>query len=65
MRLRSTRSKRQRPGRMPTNAPRVLLASQLIAAELYQEGFDYFAARSDSTPADALWLALADAFSGR
>jgi hypothetical protein len=50
---------------MPTNAPRVLLASQLIAAELYQEGFDYFAARSDSTPADALWLALADAFSGR
>ncbi|HEX9034205.1 MAG TPA: hypothetical protein VF834_20370 [Streptosporangiaceae bacterium] len=25
----------------------VVLASQLMAAELYQEGFDYFAARSD------------------
>ncbi len=31
----------------------VVLASQLMAAELYQEGFDYFAARSDSTPTDA------------
>jgi len=29
----------------------VVLASQLMAAELYQEGFGYFAARSDSTPA--------------
>jgi hypothetical protein len=31
----------------------VVLASQLMAAELYQEGFGYFAARSDSTPTDA------------
>lgn len=43
----------------------VVLASQLMAAELYQEGFDYFAARSDSTPTDALWLALAGAFESR
>ena len=28
-----------------------------MAAELDQEGFDYFAARSDSAPADALVLA--------
>jgi glyoxylase-like metal-dependent hydrolase (beta-lactamase superfamily II) len=43
----------------------VVLASQLMAAELYQEGFDYFAARSDAAPADALWLALAGAFESR
>jgi glyoxylase-like metal-dependent hydrolase (beta-lactamase superfamily II) len=43
----------------------VVLASQLMAAELYQEGFDYFADRSDSAPADALWLALAGAFESR
>jgi len=36
-----------------------------MAAELYQEGFDYFAARSDSTPTDALWLALTGAFEPR
>ena len=40
----------------------VILASQLMAAELYQEGFEYFAARSDAAPADALSLALAGAF---
>jgi glyoxylase-like metal-dependent hydrolase (beta-lactamase superfamily II) len=43
----------------------VVLASQLMAAELDQEGFDYFAARSDSAPADALTLALAGAFESR
>jgi hypothetical protein len=43
----------------------VVLASRLMAAELYQEGFDYFAARSDAAPADALWLALAGAFESR
>jgi glyoxylase-like metal-dependent hydrolase (beta-lactamase superfamily II) len=43
----------------------VVLASQLMAAELYQEGFDYFAARSGRAPADALWLALAGAFESR
>jgi glyoxylase-like metal-dependent hydrolase (beta-lactamase superfamily II) len=43
----------------------VVLAGQLMAAELYQEGFDYFAARPGSTPADALWLALAGAFESR
>jgi len=43
----------------------VVLASQLMAAELYQEGYDYFAARPDSTPADALSLALAGAFESR
>ncbi|WP_214322707.1 MBL fold metallo-hydrolase [Nonomuraea sediminis] len=43
----------------------VVLASQLMAAERYQEGFDYFTARSDSTPADALSLALAGAFQAR
>ncbi len=43
----------------------VVLASQLMAAELYQEGFDYFSARSDSTPTDALSLALAGAFESR
>jgi len=43
----------------------VILAAQLMAAELYQEGFDYFAARSGSAPADALWLALAGAFESR
>jgi hypothetical protein len=36
----------------------VVLASQLMAAELYQEGYDSFAARPDRTPADALPLAL-------
>jgi glyoxylase-like metal-dependent hydrolase (beta-lactamase superfamily II) len=43
----------------------IVLASQLMAAELDQEGFDYFAARSDSAPADALLLALAGAFESR
>lgn len=43
----------------------VVLASQLMAAELYQEGFEYFAARSDAAPADALPLALAGAFESR
>jgi glyoxylase-like metal-dependent hydrolase (beta-lactamase superfamily II) len=43
----------------------VVLAGQLMAAELYQEGFDYFAARSDAAPADALSLALAGAFESR
>jgi glyoxylase-like metal-dependent hydrolase (beta-lactamase superfamily II) len=43
----------------------VVLASQLMAAGLYQEGFDYFAARSDAAPADALSLALAGAFESR
>ena len=40
----------------------VVLASQLMAAELCQEGFGYFAARSDAAPAGALSLALAGAF---
>jgi glyoxylase-like metal-dependent hydrolase (beta-lactamase superfamily II) len=43
----------------------VVLASQLMAAELYQEGFDYFAARPDAVPANALWIALAGAFESR
>ncbi len=43
----------------------VVLASQLMAAELHQEGFRYFAARSDAAPADALSLALAGAFESR
>jgi glyoxylase-like metal-dependent hydrolase (beta-lactamase superfamily II) len=43
----------------------VVLAAQLMAAELYQEGFDYFAARSDSAPTNGLWLALAGAFESR
>ena len=43
----------------------IVLATQLMAAELYQEGFDYFAARSDSAPANGLWLALAGAFESR
>ncbi len=43
----------------------VVLASQLMAAELYQEGFEYFAARSDAAPADALWMTLAGAFESR
>ncbi len=43
----------------------VVLASQLMAAELYQEGFGYFAVRSDAAPADALWLALTGAFESR
>jgi glyoxylase-like metal-dependent hydrolase (beta-lactamase superfamily II) len=43
----------------------VVLASQLMTAELYQEGFEYFAARSDAAPADALSLALAGAFESR
>lgn len=43
----------------------VVLASQLMAAERYQDGYDYFAARSDSTPTDALSLALAGAFQSR
>lgn len=40
----------------------VVLASQLMAAGLDQEGFDYFTARSQAAPADALSLALAGAF---
>jgi glyoxylase-like metal-dependent hydrolase (beta-lactamase superfamily II) len=40
----------------------VMLAVQLMAAERYQEGFDYFAARS---PTDALSLTLAGAFESR
>jgi glyoxylase-like metal-dependent hydrolase (beta-lactamase superfamily II) len=43
----------------------VMLAVQLMAAERYQEGFDYFAARSHAAPADALWLTLAGAFESR
>jgi glyoxylase-like metal-dependent hydrolase (beta-lactamase superfamily II) len=43
----------------------VMLAVQLMAAERYQEGFDYFAARSRATPADALSLTLAGAFESR
>ncbi len=43
----------------------IVLASQFMAAELYQEGFEYFAARSDRVPTDALWLALAGAFESR
>ena len=43
----------------------VVLAGQLMAAELYQEGFGYFAARSDAAPADALSLALTGAFESR
>jgi glyoxylase-like metal-dependent hydrolase (beta-lactamase superfamily II) len=40
----------------------VVLASQLMAAGRYQEGFGYFAARSQGAPADALALALTGAF---
>jgi glyoxylase-like metal-dependent hydrolase (beta-lactamase superfamily II) len=43
----------------------VVLTTQLMTAELYQEGFDYFAERSDREPADALALALAGAFESR
>jgi glyoxylase-like metal-dependent hydrolase (beta-lactamase superfamily II) len=43
----------------------VVLASQLMAAGLYQEGFEFFAARSDGSPAGALELALAGAFESR
>jgi len=43
----------------------VILAVQIMAAELYQDGYDYFAARSHSTPADALSLALAGTFESR
>ena len=43
----------------------VVLASQLMAAERYQEGYDYFAAHADSTADDALSLALAGAFGSR
>jgi glyoxylase-like metal-dependent hydrolase (beta-lactamase superfamily II) len=43
----------------------IILAVQLMAAELYQDGFDYFAARSHRTPADALALALAGTFESR
>lgn len=44
---------------------RVVLASQLVAGGFYQEGLEYFAARSDAAPADALWRALAGAFEFR
>jgi glyoxylase-like metal-dependent hydrolase (beta-lactamase superfamily II) len=43
----------------------VMLAVQLMATERYQEGFDYFAARSHAAPADALSLTLAGAFESR
>lgn len=43
----------------------VVLANQFMAAGRDQEGFDYFAARSDAAPADALSLALAGAFESR
>jgi glyoxylase-like metal-dependent hydrolase (beta-lactamase superfamily II) len=43
----------------------IVLASQLVAAERYQEGYEYFVARSDSAPTDALRLALAGAFEAR
>jgi len=44
----------------------VALASQLLAAELYQEGFDYFAARRvEGEPTGDLSLALAGAFQAR
>jgi glyoxylase-like metal-dependent hydrolase (beta-lactamase superfamily II) len=43
----------------------VVLASQLMAAGLDQDGFDYFAARSGAAPADGLVLALAGAFESR
>jgi glyoxylase-like metal-dependent hydrolase (beta-lactamase superfamily II) len=43
----------------------VVLATQLLAAGLDQEGFDYFAARSARAPADALALAIAGAFESR
>jgi hypothetical protein len=59
------RSRRQRPGPGGGRRTTVVPVSQLMAAELYQEGFGYFAARSDSTPARALWLALAGAFESR
>ncbi|MGI8449588.1 MAG: hypothetical protein ACR2MP_20900 [Streptosporangiaceae bacterium] len=36
-----------------------------MAAGHYQEGFGYFAARSDAAPAGALSLALAGAFGSR
>jgi len=35
---RSMRSRRRRPGRAPGRRTPVVLASQLMAAELYQEG---------------------------
>jgi len=44
---------------------KVVLAGQLMAAGLYEEGFDYFAARSDGPAAGALELALAGAFESR
>ena len=43
----------------------MVLASQLMGAGRYQEGFDYFAARADGSPDGALWLALAGAFESR
>jgi glyoxylase-like metal-dependent hydrolase (beta-lactamase superfamily II) len=43
----------------------VMLAAQLMAAERYQEGFDYFAARSHAAPADGLSLTLTGAFESR
>ena len=43
----------------------VVLAGQLMADERYQEGFDYFAARSDAEPGNPLPLALAGAFESR
>jgi glyoxylase-like metal-dependent hydrolase (beta-lactamase superfamily II) len=43
----------------------VVLAGQLMAAGLDQDGFDYFAARSGRAPADGLVLALAGAFESR
>lgn len=43
----------------------IVLASQLMAAERYQEGLDYFAARAESSQGDALALTLAGAFESR
>jgi hypothetical protein len=43
----------------------VVLASRLMAAELYQEGLKYFAAHPDAAPAGVLRRALAGAFEFR
>jgi len=40
----------------------VVLANQLMSAGRFQEGFDYFAAQADDSPAGVLALALAGAF---
>ena len=43
----------------------VVLAHQLMADERHQDGFDFFAARADGSPAQALSLAIAGAFESR